>query len=63
MWFQLKEEYHSEPLHRQTENIYPLYPLSSQHTTSPPPAQPASTDAFTEVANLRATANLVSCSL
>ena len=62
MWLQLKEEYHSEPLHRQTENIYPLYPLSSQHTTSPP-AQPASTDAFTEVANLRATANLVSSSL
>ena len=58
MWLQLKEEYHTEPLHRQIENIYPLYPHPSQHT----PSQ-SSTDAFTEVANLRATANLVSCSL
>ena len=66
MWLQLKQEYHSKPLHRQIENIYPLYPLPCQHTPSippPPPAQPASTDAFTEVANHRATANLVSCSL
>lgn len=63
MWLQLKEEYHSEPLHRQIENIYPLYPLPSQHKPFPPPAQPASTDALTEVANQRAIANLVSCSL
>ena len=55
MWFQLKEEYHTEPLHRQIENIYPLYPLPSQHTHSLRPARPASTDAFTEVANHRAT--------
>ena len=61
MWLQLKEEYHTEPLHRQIGNIYPLYPPPSQHTPPPPP--PRSTDAFTEVANLRATANLVSCSL
>ena len=65
MWLPLKKEYHTEPLHRQIENIYPLYPHPSQHTPSPPPppARPASTDAFTEVANHRATANLVSCSL
>ena len=37
MWLQLKEEYHTEPLHRQIENIYPLYPLPSQHTPSLPP--------------------------
>ena len=34
MWLQLKEEYHTEPLHRQIENIYPLYPHPSQHTPS-----------------------------
>lgn len=55
MWLQIKKEYHSEPLHRHIENIYPVYPLPSQHTPSPLPARPASTDAFTEVAYHRAT--------
>ena len=43
MWLQLKEEYHSEPLHRQIENIYRLYPLPSQHTPSPQPSLRAQT--------------------